>query len=43
MLAYIARRVLLTLPTLLLVSGIVFALMRLIPGDPAQLLLGEDA
>src|ERR1700760_2730166 len=43
MLAYIARRVLLTLPTLLIVSVIVFGLMRLIPGDPAQVLLGEDA
>jgi len=43
MLIYIARRVLLTLPTLLMVSVIVFTLMRLIPGDPAQVLLGEDA
>src|SRR5260370_25616816 len=43
MLTYIARRVLLTLPTLLMVSVIVFTLMRLIPGDPAQVLLGEDA
>src|SRR3984957_842005 len=43
MMIYIARRVLLTLPTLLMVSVIVFTLMRLIPGDPAQVLLGEDA
>jgi peptide/nickel transport system permease protein len=43
MLQYIAKRLLLTLPTLLLVSLIVFTLMRLIPGDPAQVLLGDDA
>ena len=43
MLAYISRRLLLALPTLFLVSIIVFALMRLIPGDPATVLLGEQA
>jgi peptide/nickel transport system permease protein len=32
-----------TLPTLLLVGVAVFALMRLIPGDPAQLMLGDAA
>jgi len=34
---------LLTFPTLLLVSIIVFAIIRLVPGDPAQVLLGEGA
>src|SRR5215469_7174203 len=43
MLAYISRRLLLALPTLFLVSIIVFGLMRLIPGDPATVLLGEQA
>jgi len=43
MLVYISRRLLLALPTLFLVSVIVFALMRLIPGDPATVLLGEQA
>jgi peptide/nickel transport system permease protein len=43
MLRYIGKRILLTLPTLLLVSLIVFTLIRLVPGDPAQVLLGEDA
>jgi peptide/nickel transport system permease protein len=43
MLRYIARRLLLTFPTLLLVSIIVFAIIRLVPGDPAQVLLGEGA
>jgi peptide/nickel transport system permease protein len=42
-LQYIARRLVLTLPTLFLVSLIVFMLIRLVPGDPAQVLLGEDA
>src|SRR5262245_14736279 len=43
MLAYIARRLLLTVPTLLIVALAVFALVRLIPGDPAQVLLGDGA
>jgi len=43
MLQYIAKRLLLALPTLFLVSVIVFGLIRLVPGDPAQVLLGEDA
>lgn len=43
MLAYIVRRLLLTLPTLFLVCVAVFALVRFIPGDPAQLLLGDAA
>ena len=32
-----------TIPTLLLVSAAVFALVRLIPGDPVQLMLGDAA
>jgi peptide/nickel transport system permease protein len=43
MLAYLIRRLALTLPTLLLVALAVFGLMRLIPGDPAQLMLGDAA
>ena len=43
MLTYIARRVAMTIPTLLLVAVAVFTMMRLIPGDPAQLLLGDAA
>jgi len=42
-LAYTFKRLLLTLPTLLLVALIVFFMIRLIPGDPAQVLLGEGA
>ena len=41
--AYLLRRIAMTIPTLLLVSIAVFALMRLIPGDPVQLMLGEGA
>jgi peptide/nickel transport system permease protein len=43
MLGYIFKRLLSTLPTLLLVSLGVFFLIRSIPGDPALVLLGEDA
>jgi len=43
MLRYVLRRLLLTLPTLLLVAVAVFVLMRLIPGDPVQLMLGDMA
>jgi peptide/nickel transport system permease protein len=43
MLKYIAKRLLLTIPTLLLVALIVFILVRLVPGDPAQVMLGEGA
>lgn len=40
---YVAKRVLLFIPTLILVTMLVFALMRLIPGDPAYLrLAGAD-
>jgi peptide/nickel transport system permease protein len=43
MLSYICKRLLLTLPTLLLVAVAVFLIIRLIPGDPALVLLGEGA
>ena len=40
---YIGRRLAWTLPTLLLVGLLVFVLMRLVPGDPALLILGDSA
>ncbi|MBV8501855.1 MAG: ABC transporter permease [Paucibacter sp.] len=43
MLLYIARRIALAIPTLLLVAIAVFTLIHLIPGDPAQLMLGDAA
>lgn len=43
MLKYLVKRLLLAVPTLLLVALIVFVLVRLVPGDPAQVMLGEGA
>ena len=43
MLAYILRRILILIPTLLGVSIIVFLMLHITPGDPAELLLGERA
>lgn len=40
---FIAQRLLLTIPVLFLVSLIVFALINLIPGDPALLMAGGEA
>ncbi len=36
---YFARRVLLFIPTVVLLTALVFLFMRIIPGDPAQLIL----
>lgn len=41
MIAYVLRKLLLAVPTVLIVALIVFSLMRLIPGDPAQMLAGD--
>ena len=41
--AYIIRRILILIPTLLGVSIIVFLMLHMTPGDPAELLLGERA
>jgi ABC-type dipeptide/oligopeptide/nickel transport system permease component len=43
MLAYALRRIALTVPVLLGVATLVFALIHLVPGDPAQVMLGESA
>jgi peptide/nickel transport system permease protein len=43
MLRYLVRRLLLTIPVLLGVATLVFALIHFIPGDPAQAILGEGA
>jgi peptide/nickel transport system permease protein len=40
-LKYALHRIALAVPTLLIVAVIVFVLMRAIPGDPAQLMLGD--
>jgi peptide/nickel transport system permease protein len=41
--AYALKRIAMALPTLLLVALAVFGLLRLVPGDPAQLMLGDAA
>ncbi len=43
LLSYVAKRLIWTLPTLLLVGFVVFVIVRLIPGDPAQIILGDSA
>ena len=43
MLAYTARRLVMTLPVLFGVATLVFALLHMVPGDPAVSMLGESA
>jgi len=43
MLSYLVRRLALTIPVLLGVATLVFSLLHLVPGDPAQSMLGEAA
>ena len=43
MLRYVIRRVLLTVPVLLGVATLVFSLIHLVPGDPAQAMMGDGA
>jgi ABC-type dipeptide/oligopeptide/nickel transport system permease component len=41
-LAFLARRVLVTVPAVLAVIVITFAMIRLVPGDPVQVIAGTD-
>jgi peptide/nickel transport system permease protein len=41
--AYVIRRLLLSIPVLLLVTILVFSLLHLLPGDPATVILGQEA
>ena len=43
MLIYTFRRVIGTIPVLLLITLLVFGLLQLAPGDPADILLPEEA
>ncbi len=43
MLGYVARRLLAAVPTLLAVLTLVFLVVRVIPGDPALVILGDQA
>jgi peptide/nickel transport system permease protein len=40
MTSYLVKRLLSVLPTLLLVSMLIFGLQQLLPGDPAKILAG---
>ena len=42
MFAFFLRRLVSLLPTLVFVSMLIFGLQQLLPGDPAQILAGED-
>jgi peptide/nickel transport system permease protein len=41
MFEYIVKRLAMTIPTFLIVAVIVFTLMRLVPGDPAAVMVGD--
>ena len=43
MLVFLARRLLQAIPVIFLASVLIFLLLRLVPGDPATLLAGQDA
>lgn len=40
---YILKRIIAAIPTLIVVSVLIFGLIRFIPGSPAQVMLGDDA
>ena len=40
---FIAKRILMLIPVLLGISFIIFAIMNLTPGNPARLMLGDNA
>ena len=42
MLSHLTRRILISIPTLILISIFVFALQKMLPGDPVLALAGED-
>ncbi|MDQ7859842.1 MAG: ABC transporter permease [Armatimonadota bacterium] len=41
--AYVAKRLLLAVPVIFGVAFVVFAMVRVVPGDPAQIIAGETA
>lgn len=43
MIQYAARRLLLAIPTVIVMLTVVFILVRLVPGDPAMAMLGDQA
>lgn len=43
MLKFIGKRILMMIPVILGISFIIFTILALTPGDPAQMILGENA
>lgn len=43
MLKFIVKRIVSMIPTLIIVSMVIFLFVRMIPGDPARLVAGQDA
>ena len=43
MFSFLCKRILILIATLFLVSGVIFIVLRVIPGDPAQIILGIQA
>ena len=43
MLKYIGKRILMMIPVVLGISFIIFTILALTPGDPVQMILGENA
>jgi peptide/nickel transport system permease protein len=43
MLAYVLRRLLVTVPVMLIVAALVFLMLRLTPSDPAAIIAGDNA
>ncbi len=43
MLAFVSRRLLATIPVLVMVAVVVFAILRFSPGDPAIIMAGDGA
>ena len=43
MIVFVARRLLAAVPTLLAVLTLVFVIVRIVPGDPALVILGDHA
>ena len=43
MLPYITRRILASIPVLIVLASLTFFLLRLVPGDPATLIAGHEA
>ncbi len=43
MLAYVLRRLLATIPVMLIVAVLVFLMLRLTPADPAAIIAGDNA